>query len=120
MSNRHDSETEIPRAPEAQQNLPMSVADYLLSHLAQECSEVAIRCTKAQMFGLDEVQPEQPLTNRERIAEEVADVTAMVELMQRVGVLPEFSERDIEARISAKHRKAQEFRVYSRQLGRLV
>lgn len=105
---------------EAKQDLPMSVADYLLSHLAQECAEVAIRCTKAQMFGLGEIQPEQPLTNKERIAEELAEVTAMVELMQRVGIIPEFSERDIEARISAKHRKAQEHRGYSRQLGRLV
>src|ERR1051325_4454611 len=108
MSERSPKQQEW-EARVAEQPTPMNLDDYLLSHLAQECNEVAIRCTKAQMFGLDEIQPDQPLTNRERIAEELADVTAMVELMQRVGILPEFSERDIEARMSAKHRKAQDF-----------
>jgi hypothetical protein len=103
----------------AEQPTPMNLDDYLLSHLAQECNEVAIRCTKAQMFGLDEIQPEQPLTNRQRIAEELADLQALVVLMEDVHLLPEFSERDLNARISAKHRKAKEFRNYSRQLGRL-
>jgi hypothetical protein len=101
------------------QDSPMSRADYLLSHLAQECNEVAIRCTKAQMFGLDEVQPEQPLTNRELIAEELADLYAMVDELQRSGYLPVFAERDHAARISAKQRKAMHFRGHSRELGRL-
>ena len=103
----------------AEQPTAMNLDDYLLSYLAQECNEVAIRCTKAQMFGLDEIQPGQPLTNRQRIAEELADLKALVFLMEGVHLLPEFSERDLNARISAKHRKAKEFRNYSRQLGRL-
>ena len=102
-----------------EQSSPMNLDDYLLSHLAQECCEVAIRCTKAQMFGLDEIQPEQPLTNRQRNAEELAVVGALVCLMEEIGILPEFSDRDMNARISAKHRKAKEFRGYSRELGRL-
>lgn len=103
----------------AQQNSPMNRADYLLSYLAQEACEVAIRCTKAQHFGLDEVQPEQSLTNRERIVHELNDLFAMVEEMQHAGILPVFAERDWQARIGAKQRKAQKFRGYSRELGRL-
>lgn len=103
----------------AGQDKPMSYTDYLLSHLAQECCEVAIRCTKAQHFGLDEVQPEQGMTNAERIAEELCDLYAMVEELQTAGLLPVFSERDKQARIGAKQRKAQNFRNYSRELGRL-
>lgn len=102
-----------------EQTTPMSLDDYLLSHLAQECNEVAIRCTKAQMFGLDEIQPAQSLTNRERIAEELTDLKALVVLMEDMHLLPEFSERDLNTRINAKHRKAKEFRGYSRELGRL-
>ena len=102
-----------------EQPTPMNLDDYLLSHLAQECAEVIVRCTKAQHFGLDEIQPDQPLTNRQRIAEELADLSALVVLMEDIGILPEFSERDLNARISAKHRKAKEFREYSRKLGRL-
>lgn len=103
----------------AEQPTPMNLDDYLLSHLAQECCEVAIRCTKAQMFGLDEIQPEQPLTNRQRIAEELADLKALVVLMEDIHLLPEFSERDLNARVSDKHRKAKHYRGYSRELGRL-
>jgi hypothetical protein len=102
------------------QESAMSVADYFLSHLAQECNEVAIRCTKAQMFGLGEVQPEQALNNAQRIAEELAELYAMVEEMQTRGILPVFGERDFAARVSAKQRKAQHFRGYSRELGRLA
>lgn len=102
------------------QDLPMARVDYLLSHLAQECSEVAIRCTKAQMFGLDEIQPEQDLTNAQRIAEELAELYAMVEELQCSGYIPKFAERDQQARISAKRRKAKHFRGYSRELGRLI
>ncbi len=101
------------------QVVPMSLADYLLSHLAQECCEVAIRCTKAQMFGLDEVQPEQPYTNAERIMHELADVVATLEAMQAFQVLPELSQVEKIQRVRDKKIKAEHFRVYSEGLGRL-
>lgn len=106
--------------PVQEQDLPMSYADYLLSHLAQECCEIAIRCTKAQHFGLDEIQPEQSLTNRQRIQEELCDLYALVDEMQESEILNAFSRRDYQARISAKLRKAAAFRDYSRDLGRLA
>lgn len=102
------------------QKEPMSRADNLLSHLAQECCEVAIRCTKAQMFGLLEVQPEQSLTNAERIAEELCDLYATVRELQVAGLLPVMHEGDREKRISAKRLKAGTFRGYSSKLGRLA
>jgi NTP pyrophosphatase (non-canonical NTP hydrolase) len=105
--------------PKGEKPRPMSLTDYLLSHLAQECCEVAIRCTKAQHFGLDEIQPEQGLTNRQRIAEELCDLLAIVDEMQEIEILVPFSRRDHQARISAKIRKAGQFRDYSRKLGRL-
>lgn len=102
------------------QREPMGLADNLLSHLAQECCEVAIRCTKAQHFGLNEIQPEQSLTNAQRIAEELSDVFAIADELQKRGLIPTFSERDAAARLSAKQRKASGFRDYSSELGRLV
>lgn len=105
--------------PVVAEQTPMSRIDYLLSHLAQECCEVAIRCTKAQHFGLDEVQPEQSLTNRQRIQEELCDLLALVDEMYESEILEPFSRRDQQARISAKIRKAGQFRQYSRELGRL-
>jgi hypothetical protein len=104
---------EVETAP---QSIPMSRADYLLSHLAQECCEIAIRCTKAQMFGLDEIQPGQEFTNRERIMHELCDLLATGETMRDEGVLPEYAP---EERMEAKKVKAAKFSDYSRQLGRL-
>ncbi len=105
-----------PTVEEAKQDLPMSRADYLLSHLAQECNEIAIRCTKAQMFGLDEVQPGQEFTNRERIIYELCDLLAMCEVMSDEGVLPNLAPGE---RVEAKKVKAAHFSNYSRELGRL-
>lgn len=110
-----------PRSLTPEQGLPMSRADYLLSHLAQECCEVAIRCTKAQHFGLGEVEPGQPLTNQERILYEFADVLAIADVMREVGILPDMNalSPEIESRIREKKVKAAKFRNYSRDLGRV-
>lgn len=106
------------RKPVVAGQTPMSRVDYLLSHLAQECCEVAIRCTKAQHFGLDEVQPEQAHTNRERLLQEVFDLMGIVEILRDEGVLPDFS--GLLIGIEAKKVKAARFSSYSRELGRLL
>lgn len=98
---------------------PLSFADYLLSHIAQECAEVIVRITKAQHFGLDEVQPEQEYTNRERLVQELLDLTALVEVAQDEGILP-FKDQYTAKRIAAKKLKAAKFCEYSQQLGRLA
>lgn len=59
----------------------------LLECLAEECAEVIQRATKALRFGLEEVQPGQPLTNSERISQEVGDLLAVLERLQRHGIL---------------------------------
>lgn len=99
---------------------PMSRADYLLSHLAQECCEIAIRCTKAQMFGLQEVQPGQHLSNLKRILYEIADMLAMCEVMKNEGVLVELDGNTTEHLINEKKEKAAHFTTYSKELGRLL
>lgn len=104
----------------SKQNTPMNRADYLLSHLAQECNEVAIRCTKAQMFGLDEIQPGQELTNRERIMREMADVLALCEIMRDEGILFDIEHETCDPLVTEKKAKAVHFSGYSRELGRLV
>lgn len=102
------------------EQLPLSLADYLLSHLAQECNEVAIRCTKAQMFGLNEIQPEQEFTNRERILHELCDLLALCEVMKDRGILPDMEGGETNDRVDAKKLKAEKFRFYSIELDRLV
>jgi hypothetical protein len=101
------------------EQLPLSLADYLLSHLAQECAEVIVRATKAQHFGLGECQPEQPHTNAERIMHEWCDLVATMETLQEYGVLPELAREEYIQRKKDKRSKAALFREYSRKLERL-
>jgi hypothetical protein len=101
------------------QDSPMSRADYLLSHLAQECAEVVIRATKAQHFGLDEIQPDQPYTNAERVMHEWCDLVATMETLQEYGILPELNRDEYIKRKRDKRSKAALFREYSRNIERL-
>jgi hypothetical protein len=101
------------------EQLPLSLADYLLSHLAQECAEVIVRATKAQHFGLDERQPEQSHTNAERVMHEWCDLVATMETLQEYGILPEMVHEEYVQRKKDKRGKAALFREYSRELERL-
>lgn len=108
----------MPLNPETQ--LPLSLADYLLSHLAQECAEVIVRATKAQHFGLDETQPDQEHTNAARVLHEWCDLLATMETLQEYGILPELPRQEYVKRKTDKRGKAALFRNYSRKLERLV
>lgn len=58
------------------QETPVTLDEHLFVCLAEECSEVVQRITKALGFGLDEVQPGQEFTNSQRIGQELIDVAA--------------------------------------------
>lgn len=91
----------------------MNTTEYLLSCLIEECAEVIQRATKAQRFGLDEVQPEQELTNQQRLADELADLQGTIVLLHEEGVrLPYDS-----GAVGKKKAKVKRFMDYSRQLG---
>jgi NTP pyrophosphatase (non-canonical NTP hydrolase) len=61
----------------------MTRTEHLIAIVAEECAEVAQRCTKALRFGLLEIQPGQPLTNAQRISQEYGDLVAALILLQR-------------------------------------
>ena len=63
----------------------MNLEQYLLTLLVEECAEVAQRATKAQRFGMNEVQPGQDLNNFQRLNGEIND------LMTVMGLLQEFN-----------------------------
>ena len=65
----------------------MTRQEHLLTILIEECNETAQRATKALRFGLEETQPEQDLTNAERIVYEFNDIVAVMELLHAEGNL---------------------------------
>lgn len=54
---------------------------YLCQLISEECNEVGQRASKLSRFGVNEVQPGQPLDNFERLRAEKADFLVVYELL---------------------------------------
>ena len=90
----------------------MTVRQYVLGQLAQECAEVAHRASKAQHFGMDEIEPGQALTNRVRLQGELDDLIAVAEMLD-LDIRPSNETRH------AKHAKVTRMLGYARELGQV-
>lgn len=89
----------------------MNRQEHLLTILAEECAEVAKRCSKALRFGLDEVQPGHDESNRVRISREFGDLIAAFEMLG-------FPVPSREAVVDKKA-KVEHFLKYSAEIGTL-
>jgi NTP pyrophosphatase (non-canonical NTP hydrolase) len=95
----------------------MNRLEHLQTIAAEECNEIAQRISKALRFGLSEIQPGQPLTNAERITEEMADLAATMMMIEKetglsFGFTPEM--------LQAKMAKIERFLLLSRDCGTLT
>ena len=70
--------------------------------LQEECAEVIQAISKISRFGLDNLKPGKPKTNREHLEEELGDLYAMIEILQELDVV---SWTNIELAASAKREK---------------
>ncbi len=55
--------------------------------LQEECAEVIQAVSKVSRFGIDNVKPGKPKTNREHLEEELGDLLAMVDIMLEQGIV---------------------------------
>ena len=55
--------------------------------LQEECAEVIQAVSKIRRFGIDNLKPGKPKTNREHLEEEVGDMLAMVDIMLANGIV---------------------------------
>ena len=53
----------------------------------EECAEVTKAISKCYRFGLDNVKPGKPKTNRQHLAEELGDLQAMIDLCVISGLI---------------------------------
>lgn len=97
----------------------MNRSEYLLTCLAEECAEVAQRVSKALRFGLDEIQPGQPLNNRERVGEELLDLVCVAAILRDERVLDWPAIVSVEE-TAAKRDKIERFMAISRREGTLT
>ena len=97
----------------------MNRAEHIATTAAEECNEVAQRISKALRFGWEEVQPGQPLTNAERVAEEYRDLTAMMHMLVGEGLIqPDFAPNS--QQIINKISKVERFMQIGRDQGALT
>lgn len=93
----------------------MNKTEYLLTVLAEECTEVTHAVTKSLRFGLDDKWKDNP-TNKQQISQEMADVMGTFFYLLQEGIIdpPE------ESLVQAKKEKIDKFMQYSRERGTLV
>lgn len=97
----------------------MNRTQYLLTKLAEECVEVAQRAHKAQVFGLEEIQENQPFTNEQRLIGEFIDLLGVISLLDDEGLINIPEEDRFNEMIEAKKDKVEKYAELSRARGHL-
>jgi len=77
-----------------------------LDILQEECAEVIQAVSKISRFGLDNLKPGKPKTNREHLEEELGDLVAMIDILTRNGVV---DSANIEMAAAAKVEKLKQW-----------
>jgi len=78
----------------------------ILLIMQEECAEVTQAISKCFRFGLDNIKPGKPKTNREHLEEELGDLVAMITLLEMNGAVSQFN---IEKAKLAKFEKLKEW-----------
>ena len=78
----------------------------VMNILSEECAEVIQAVSKISRFGLDNLKPGKPKTNRDHLEEELGDLYAMIEILQELNVV---SWTNIEKAAEAKREKLKQW-----------
>jgi NTP pyrophosphatase (non-canonical NTP hydrolase) len=70
--------------------------------LQEECAEVIQAVSKISRFGLDNLKPGKPKTNKEHLEEELGDMLAMICILEKMGII---SQENLETATRAKIEK---------------
>jgi len=65
----------------------ITIEQHLLTKLSEECSEVIKEVCKSIIHGLDDYEPNQSLSNKEKIQNELADLLTIVDMLCEHGSL---------------------------------
>jgi NTP pyrophosphatase (non-canonical NTP hydrolase) len=106
-------------------------AQFLLTKLAEECTEVAQRALKQIQFGAEESQAtnvinagramtdEMRKTNAQRLRGEINDLLAIIDFLTFCGEIPSVSPIELVKIKNAKWDKIEKYKEYSRTLGKV-
>jgi NTP pyrophosphatase (non-canonical NTP hydrolase) len=82
--------------------------------LQEECAEVIQAVSKINRFGIDNLKPGKPKTNREHLEEELGDMLAMIDILIVKGIV---SSNNLEI---AKLAKIEKLKKWSKIYGSAV
>jgi len=94
----------------------VKTSEHLVKKIGEECSEVIKELYKADLFGMEDCEPNQELTNKQKIENELADLLGAIELVCEHGILNdrEIFDRD---KVEAKKIKILKWMEYSQNKG---
>lgn len=95
----------------------MTLEQYYLTILAEECAEVGQMCSKSIRFGLNETKRDLTITNAERLYEEYIDLITVVKILVDSGYIKEPTQERKEEMIKNKLEKIKKYLDYSKKLG---
>ena len=78
----------------------------------EECAEAAHRASKLSRFGIDETQPGQTLTNRQRLSIEYGQIIAIASLLSQEDMI---SELVVQHAVDEKKEKLRKYMQHSKE-----
>jgi hypothetical protein len=96
----------------------MNKREHLLTILSEECAEIIKDVSKTLRFGVDDHYPGicKP-TNIESVYREFCDLTAVMEMLDKMGVICSVAQRDL---VEEKKQRVLKYLEYSRDAGTLT
>lgn len=95
----------------------LTLRQFYLTKLAEECNEVAQRALKQVQFGRDEIQPGQDQTNGERLLDEIIDLATISRILVVIREIEQLSAHDADKKSLLKLEKLEKYLAYSQSLG---
>lgn len=95
----------------------MNYTEHLLTCLIEEAAEVQKEACKALRFGLNAFGPDSQYSNAEAIAHEIAEMVAVAEMMQEMGLINLSEEDEL---IEEKKRRVEKYMKHSEERGLTV
>lgn len=96
----------------------MTLRQFYLTKLAEECSEVSQRALKSMQFGEHEFQPGQNESNRARLTGEVLDLLSVIQILEEeTSDIVEITDGLLEEHLRNKRNKIKKYLELSQNLG---
>lgn len=96
----------------------MNRTEHLLVILSEECAELSKEVSKALRFGLNDHEPNQILTNKEKIVNEFNDLFAVMGMLKNDNIFTD-GELITPNSINSKMAKVEKWLKYSENVGTL-